>query len=195
MRKANMMVLLFATMTMGLASCGKDDSGGDVGGGLPTFTTLYSYIGRTDIENIKSEFSSKGYDISMEGNDLLAEKEDFDFWEFEIDGGKVSGVSYSFEEHNGKTKELLISKLNEEKQFRSQSSLTNYSGGYLPNGGETDYFQSETYFQSKDELIAALQTLSLSSVNEGWSNSNYSDIVTSFTFGGDNGFDFRVKLI
>jgi len=190
-----MMVLLFATMTMGLASCGKDDSGGDVGSGLPTFTTLYSYIGRTDIENIKSEFSSKGYDIRMEENDLLAEKEDVDFWEFEIDGGKVTGVSYDFEERNGKTKELLISKLNEEKQFRSQSSLTRYSGGYyLRNGGETDYFQSETDFQSKDELIAALQTLSLSSVDEGWSSSNYSDVETSFIFGGDNGFAYGIGL-
>lgn len=189
MRKANMMVLLFATMTMGLASCGKDDSGGGIGGGLPTFTTLYSYIGRTDIEKIKSEFSSKGYDISMEGNDLLAEKEDVDFWEFEIDGGKVAGVSYDFEERNGKTKELLISKLNEEKQFRSQSTLTRYSGGYyLRNGGKTE-------FQSKDQLIAALQSLSLTTVDEGWSSSTYSAIKTSFTFGGDNGFAYGVELI
>ena len=191
MRKANMMVLLFATMTMGLASCGKDDSGGGIGGGLPTFTTLYSYIGRTDIEKIKSEFSSKGYDISMEEkekNTLLAEKEDVDFWEFYIDGGKVAGVSYDFEERNGKTKELLISKLNEEKQFRSQSTLTRYSGGYyLRNGGKTE-------FQSKDELIAALQSISLSSVDEGWSNSNYSDVRTSFTFGGDNGFAYGIVI-
>ena len=183
-----MMVLLFATMTMGLASCGKDDSGGDVGSGLPTFTTLYSYIGRTDIENVKSEFSSKGYDISMEGNDyLLADKEDFDFWEFKIDGGKVTGVSYYFEERNGKTKELLISKLNEEKQFRSQSTLTRYSGYYLRNDVETE-------FQSKDELIAALQTLSLSTVDEGWSYSTYSDVKTLFEFGEDNGFAYGIGL-
>lgn len=169
-------------MILGMVSCGTSAAGS-----MPSFATLYSYIGRTDIESIKSEFSSKGYDISMEENDLLADKEDFDFWEFEIDGGKVTGVSYDFEEHNGKTKDLLISKLNEEKQFRSQSTLTRYSGGYfLRNGGETE-------FQSKDELIAALQSISLSSVDEGWNSSTYSDMKTSLYFGGDNGFAYETR--
>lgn len=172
-------------MILGLVSCGKDDNTSAVGG-MPSFATLYSYLGRTDIEILKSEFTSKGYDVSMEGNNILADKEDVDFWDFKIDGGKVIGVSYDFEEHSGKTKELLLSKLDEEKQFRNQSTLTHYSGGYyLRTGGETEY-------QSKDELIAALQNLSLSSVDEGWSSSSYSDVKTAFTFGGDNGFNYGV---
>lgn len=181
-------MLLFAAMTMGLVSCGKDDSnGGGAGNGLPTFATLYSYIGRSDIEAIKAEFSSKGYDVWMEDNTLVADKEDVDGYSFRISNGKVTGASYGFEDNAGRTKSLLLSKQDEEKGFRNQSSLTQYSGGYYLRSG------NETSFSNKDELISALQNLDLSTVDEGWSSSTYSDVKTSFSFGGNKGFSYGVR--
>ena len=189
-------------MVLGMVSCGKDDNSSTVDG-LPTFTTLYSYIGRSDIENIKSEFTRKGYDVNMEysvdmeGNYIegdiwiVAEKEDVDGWDLDIEGGKVISVRYSYQE---KVKELLISKLNEEKQFRNQSTLTEYRGGIL---FEYQYYSNleSTDYLNKDELIAALQNISLTSVVEGYSDSYYPDIKTSFEFGDGGGFTYGIEKL
>lgn len=180
-------MLLFAAMIMGLVSCGKDDDG--IGNGLPTFATLYSYIGRTDLDAIMAEFSSKGYDVWMENEkeEIVANMEKVECYVFHIKNGKVIGASYGFENKADQTKSLLLSKLDEEKKFRSQSGLMQYEGGFLLKAG------NERNYSNKDELIAALKNLDLSTVDEGWSGSTYSDVKTSFTFGGYDGFEYRVK--
>lgn len=187
-------MLLFASLTLLTVSCGKDDTDSDGGNGnisgMPTFTKLFSYIGRTDIDAIKSEFTSSGYSVWMEeeDDDIHAEKSRVDSYDLDISGGKVTGASYGFEDNAGKTKSLLLSKLDEEKKFRSQSGLTQYSGGYL------DRSHNETSFSSKDEFISALQNLDLTTVEEGWSYSTYSNVETGFYFGGNHGFSYGVNL-
>ena len=191
MRKNSILLLLFAAMTTLTVSCGKDDTDSDGKSGnisgMPTFAELYSYIGRTDIDALKAEFTASGYRVVMEESDLVAEKENIDCYDLKISNGKVTHATYDFEDNTGKTKELLLSKMEEEKKFRSQSGLTQYSGFlYLRNSGETQ-------FSDKDRLISALQNLDLSTIEEGGSHSYYSDVETIFFFGGVHGFSYGLE--
>ena len=180
---------------MAITSCGKDDSIGNGGNdGLPTFATLYSYIGRSDIEAIKEEFAVNGYDVWMENDDyepfLIAEN-DLGYYTIDALSGIVVGIRYSYiEDNTGKTKSLLLSKLDEEKQFRRQSGLTDYSGFYFPLNGDGH----EVRFSSKDDLISALQSLDLATVAEGGSISTYSNLETAVYFGVDDDFGYGITV-
>ena len=168
MKRTSLVMLLLAVMTVCLSSCSKDEFDKVDN---PTFAALYAYLDR-DADAVKAEMTSLGFEFDdYSSSDLNAEKGSESYY-FKFRNGKVYHAEYGYEASipatalvTGKSpiKSAVTDMLDAEKQFRSQSSLTAFSGSI-----ETE--DEETY-TSKDAFLSAVNDLDWKNLSEAKSHS------------------------
>lgn len=166
-------------------ACSKDDKTENSGGtgnieSVATFTGLKSFIGRTDIDAVKTAFRNAGYALEERGGKFSAEKRDLTTmhgYEFETENGMIVQAAYYYREEglrtSGKLKSAVLEKINEEKTFSAGNTLKSYKG-FVYNG-ESDQHS----FSSREEFVAWFSAASLSNEVEGESECTYGTYGTS----------------
>lgn len=75
MKNKFLRIILLSALLLPFVSCEKDDGGGSSTTNtfpLPRYSTLYSYIGRTDLETISQQFRNKSYEVGIENGIMIA---------------------------------------------------------------------------------------------------------------------------
>ncbi|MGX8713906.1 MAG: hypothetical protein ACSW8I_09575 [bacterium] len=165
MKKTKLFAMM-ACMTMLAAACGKDD---DSKPSQPeyvspikvisTFDDLNSYLGRTDIDNLKYDFNTDNYLLNEKSNGFVAKKNyDTDStnfstsYSFEITQGVITSATFSYGSSDLHISDLMrnvvLERLYEEKTFSADNTMVGYNG-YVKNGDS-----DQLPIASREEFIA-----------------------------------------
>ena len=191
MKKKKFLVLLFAAMTVFMVSCKKDKF---VDVELPSVSEIFTYIGM-DAEAVKTAIQSKGFELSddypthiglLKGE--VDEGDDFEeYYALGVNKNtkKVTDVYYELEGAigmmtavNGKSpisgnaKDMLA----QEKEFRVQSSMTQYFGYIITEKNEGN--QDSVAYTDKEQFISAVNNLEFKYLVIAKSTSTYPDAST-----------------
>lgn len=189
MKTIKFFTLMLCIAAMGLATaCSKDDNKDSGNSGntgtikeVATFTDLNTFIGRTDLDALKTELRDAGYALTTDdGKHLEAEKrstEKSTAYVFEIESGMVVSAGFFYGEEgmrsSGKLKTAVLEKINEEKNFSAGKELQHYHG-FVYNGSGDQHS-----FTSRDEFVAWFSNATLSSDVEGESDCEYQTYSTT----------------
>lgn len=172
---ASMAVLL--TLAVACNKENNDNTTGDSGAikEIATFTDLNAYIGRSDLNAIKTEFRNAGYALTEREDDFAAQKRDLTTgsqYHFEIEQGMITSAGFMHGEEgmraSGKLKSAILEKVNEEKTFSAGRTLKSYRA-YVHNGSDAEQYS----FTSRDEFVAWLTSAVLNEDVEGESKCTY----------------------
>lgn len=189
MRKINFFSIM-ACLLMLTAACNKDkDSEPDRTPSISivhfskiaSFADLNSFIGRTDIAALKSDFSTDDYWVRDKTNGFSAEKHyetstttQNTSYNFEVSQGVITSANFHYGESFFPLESLKVfvsERINEEINYSSGKTMESYSG-HIINGTDT------LTFQSRDEFNAWLSSAVLAENIKGDSECTYDNYIT-----------------
>lgn len=190
MKTIKFFTLMLCIAAMGLATaCSKDDNKDSGNSGntgtikdVATFNDLNTFIGRTDLDALKTELRDAGYALGGNAKDKYIEAEKRTLttstsYRFTVEDGMVIGAEFMYGEDglrtSGKLKTVVLEKINEEKTFSAGKTLKRYKG-FVYNG-EGDQHS----FTSREEFVSWFTNATLSSQIEGESECEYQTYGTS----------------
>lgn len=176
-------------LVMLAAACGKDDdstsNSNNAGGSasvneMATFSYLSTYIGRSDIEAVKTQFRDAGYVIEEDGESFDAQKitltTTVDYL-FEVENGVITRACFWYGEDglrtSGKLKNVVLQKIEEESAFSANRTMESYDG-YIYNGESDQHF-----FTSREDFVDWFSNAELTNHLEGESNCTYGTYKTT----------------
>ena len=185
MKRISLFAAVVICLSMLFVACSKDDKTENSGGtgnieSVATFTGLNSFIGRTDIDAVKTAFRNAGYALEERGGKFSAEKRDLTTmhsYQLETENGMIVHAVFEYGEDgltsSGRLKSIVLDKINEERYFSAGNTLKSYHA--MVYNGASDQHS----FSTCDEFVAWLNANVLSSEAEGESECTYNTYGTS----------------
>ena len=171
------------------AACGKDDdstsNSNNAGGSasvneMATFSYLSTFIGRSDIEAVKTQFRDAGYVIEEDGESFDAQKITLTTtvnYRFGVGNSVITRACFWYGEDglrtSGGLRSAVLQKIEEEKLFSANRTMESYHG-YIYNGDSDQHS-----FTSREDFVDWFSTAELTNHLEGGSDCTYGTYMTT----------------